>query len=69
MAATQFAKKFRLDLIDVPEEYKDESIDDIKFRRDRRARRPVIRNRTSRDITKYDAWRACDRDFYRASGK
>jgi hypothetical protein len=56
-----FAKKYRLDLIEIPPEYQDESLDDIKIKKDKRARRPMIRNRSSRDISKYDAWRNYDR--------
>lgn len=68
-AASNFASKFRLDLIEIPDEFKDESIDDIKITRDRRARRPIIKNRTCRDISKYDAWRVTDRDLLKAGGK
>ena len=38
-AAVNFATKFRLDLIEIPEEFKDEGIEDITFKRDRRTRR------------------------------
>jgi hypothetical protein len=67
--AVNFAKKFRLDLIEIPEEFKDESIEDLEIRRGRKSRRPVIRTRTSRDITKYDAWRCLDREIIKAGGK
>lgn len=67
IAAANFAKNFRLDLIEVPEEFKDESIDDINIKRSRRGRRPVIRLRSSRDISKYDAWRSSDREFFKGS--
>lgn len=67
--ALSFAKKFRLDLIDIPEEFKDESIDDINIKADKRTRRPMIRNRTNKDISKYDAWRCFDREIMKAGGK
>jgi hypothetical protein len=38
-AAVNFATKFRLDLIEIPEEFKDEGIEDITFKRDGRTRR------------------------------
>ena len=60
-SALSFAKKFRLDLIEVPEEFADIALDDIKIKKDKRCRRPIIRMRTSRDISKYDAWRCYDR--------
>ncbi len=68
-SAASFAKKFRLDLIDIPEEFKDEPIDDIKIKQDKRTRRPMIKNRTDRDITNYDAWRVHDRNFPKTGGK
>ena len=39
-SAIAFAKKFRLDLIEIPEEYKDISIDDVVVKKDKRTRRP-----------------------------
>lgn len=68
-SALSFAKKFRLDLIQIPDEFKDESIDDIKIKKDKRTRRPMIRNRTNKDITNYDAWRVHDREFLKTGGK
>ena len=68
-SAIAFAKTFRLDLIQIPDEYKDEGIDDIVIKKDKRTRRPIIRNRTSRDISKYDAWRVHDRELMKGGGK
>jgi hypothetical protein len=68
-AAINFTKKFKLDLIEIPDEFKDESIEDLQIRRDRRTRRPIVRNKTNRDMTKYDAWRCYDREIYKAGGK
>lgn len=68
-SAISFAKKFRLDLIEIPEEFKDESLDDIVIKKDKRSRRPIIRNRTSRDISNYDAWRVHDREILKGGGK
>jgi hypothetical protein len=69
IAALTFAKKYRLDLITIPDEFKDESIDDIDFKKDRRRRRPVVRNRTSRDVSEYDVWRIHDREIIKGGGK
>ena len=56
-SAVSFAKKFRMDLINVPEEFKDISIDDISIKKDKRSRRRIIRTKTSIDLSNYDAWR------------
>jgi len=60
-AITNFMAKVQLDLVEVPEEFKDVETDDLVIRRDRRARRKVIRHKTSRDLSKYDAWICSDR--------
>lgn len=65
-SAMAFAKKFRLDLVEVPEEFKDISLDDLKIRKLKISKRFVIRNRTSRDISKYDAWRTYDRELLKS---
>jgi hypothetical protein len=66
-SAVAFAKKFRLDLITIPDEYKDESIDDIKAHK--KTKRPLVRVRTNRDMSKYDAWRVFDRELLKTGGK
>lgn len=68
-SAIAFAKKYRLDLIEIPPEFQDESLEDIKIKKDKRTRRPIIRMRTSRDISKYDAWRNYDRQIIKSGGK
>lgn len=68
-SALSFAKRFRLDLIEIPDEFKDEPLDDIKIKKDKRTRRTFIRNRTNRDISNYDAWRVHDREFMKTGGK
>jgi hypothetical protein len=68
-SAMSFAKKFRLDLITIPDEYKDEGLDDIVIDKDRRTKRQVIRNRTNRDLTNYDAWICHDRYLMKGGGK
>lgn len=68
-SAIAFAKKYRLDLIEIPPEYQDESLEDIKIKKDKRTRRPIIRMRTSRDISKYEAWRCFDRQLMKTGFK
>jgi len=68
-SAMAFAKKYRLDLIEIPPEFQDEGLEDITIKKDKRTRRPVIRMRTSRDISKYDAWRNYDRQIVKGGGK
>lgn len=68
-SAIAFAKKYRLDLIEIPPEFQDESLDDIKIKKDKRSRRPIIRMRSNRDISKYDAWRCYDRQLLKGGGK
>ena len=38
--AINFAKRYRLDLIEIPEEFKDVTIDDVVIKKDKRTRRP-----------------------------
>jgi hypothetical protein len=68
MTAVSFAKKYRLDLIEIPPEFQDEGIEDIK-KDNKRTRRPIIRMRSNRDISKYDAWRVFDRQILKSGGK
>jgi hypothetical protein len=56
-SAVAFAKKFRLDLINIPEEFKELSIDDISIKKDKRTRRRIVRTKTSIDLSNFDAWR------------
>lgn len=60
-AVTNFKRTYHMDLIEIPEEFKNESLDDLKINRDRRTRRPIMKQLASRDLSKYDAWRCSDR--------
>ncbi len=42
-SAIAFAKKYNLDLIEIPPEFQDESLDDITIKKDKRTRRDIIR--------------------------
>ena len=55
------AKRYRFELIDIPEEFKDVSIDDMKAKKDKRTKRTIIRQRTNKDLSRFDAWRIHDR--------
>jgi hypothetical protein len=68
-SALSFANKYRLDLIEIPPEFQEESLDDIAIKKDKRSRRTIIRMRTNRDISKYDAWRCYDRQILKGGGK
>jgi hypothetical protein len=68
-SAMAFARKFDLDLIQIPPEFQDEPLDDILIKKDKRTRREIIRNRSNRDLTKYDAWRCYDRQLMKGGGK
>lgn len=68
-SAMAFARKFDLDLIQIPPEFQDEPLDDIVIKKDKRTRREIIRNRSNRDLTKYDAWRCYDRQLMKGGGK
>jgi hypothetical protein len=39
------------------------------YKKDKRTRRTIIRNRSNRDLSKYDAWRCYDRQIYKTGGK
>lgn len=65
--AITFAKKHRLDLIEIPEEFKDVTTDDMSFKYGKKNRRSVIRTKHNRDLTNYDAWRTHDRSLIKGS--
>ena len=58
------SRGLRPELIEIPEEFKDLDISDTKQSdlQRRTYRKQVIRTRTSRDLTNYDAWRSFDRE-------
>jgi hypothetical protein len=68
-SAVSFAKQYRLDLIEIPPEFQEESLEDIVIKKDKRSRRTIIRMRSNRDISKYDAWRCYDRQILKGGGK
>ena len=57
-------------LVYTPYVYVDKSkFESIKIKKDKRSRRKLIRNRSSRDISKYDAWRIHDRELVKGGPK
>ena len=64
-------KKYKLDLIDIPEEFKDLEVDDdFKPTRSNKSKtRKRILTRTERDMSEYDVWRAFDRQLICTTGK
>jgi hypothetical protein len=70
-AAKRFTKMYQLDLIEIPEEFRGVSTEDLELPLTRRHRRnqTTIRNRTSRDQTNFDAWRCHDRKIVKGGPK
>jgi hypothetical protein len=68
-SALAFAKKFRMDLIEIPEEFKDVETSDVTVKQDKRTRRPMIRVKTSINLKNYDAWRSFDRELIKTGPK
>ena len=68
-----FLRKYKLDLIEIPEEFKDLEVeDDFKFFKKSRnvaQRRKRVLTKSSRDLTGYDAWRCFDRELLVNSGR
>lgn len=62
---------FTAELIEIPEEFADLSIDDVTpMTYGRRVqRRKYIKRRQGRDIADYDAWRSYDRHMLKGSGR
>ena len=62
-AVVNFRKKYIIDLIPIPEEFKDETTDNLDtiLNRDVRQRRTSLRAKARIDLSKYDAWRNYDR--------
>lgn len=56
-----FHRKFKLDLIEVPEEFKDLDTENfVEERRGRKVKRKTILTRSSKSVYNYDAWRVFD---------
>jgi hypothetical protein len=57
-------------LIDIPEEFKDLSIEDVTPSNYRRSviRKKFVRNKSNKCLTNYDAWRCFDRTLFKGGG-
>lgn len=64
-------KKYKLDLIDIPEEFKNLEVgDDFKPKRSgRQSSRKRIYTKRNNDISDYDSWRSFDRALNIVTGK
>ena len=65
-----FLRKYNLDLIEIPEQFKDVEVDD-RFQPKRTAKQKKTRvfTRTNKNLAEYDAWRCADRELLVTSGK
>jgi hypothetical protein len=66
-----FLRKYDLNLIEIPEEFKNVAADeeDIKPPKKNRVRRTRIYTRSNKSLHNYDAWRCFDRGLIVATGK
>lgn len=57
-------------LIEIPEEFRDLSVDDVTAPRYRRSsiKKKLIRNRSNKCLTGYDCWRSFDRSLFKGGG-
>mgnify|MGYP006879141134 CR=1 FL=1 len=64
-------KKYKLDLIDIPEEFKDLEVpEDFKPKRSgRQSSRRRVYTKRNNDISDYDSWRSFDRNLNVVTGK
>jgi len=71
MIVRDFLRKYDLNLIEIPEEFKDVAAkeEDIKPPRKNRVKRPRIYTRSDKNLHNYDVWRCFDRNLIVASGK
>lgn len=60
--AILLSKKFRMDLIQIPEEFKDLPIEDFDHKAGK-TKRKIILTRSNADIRNYTAWRVYDRQL------
>ena len=62
-----FTKKYKLDLIEIPEEFRDLPVEDFAAIsgsiKQQKRRRPRVLTRTNLDLEGYDAWRCFDREL------
>lgn len=61
----------RADLIEIPKEFQDIEVDDVNPVSYRRGsiKKKFIRNKSSKSLVGYDAWRSFDRSMFKGGGK
>ena len=64
-----FLAKYNLDLIEIPEEFKDVEIENYKRPQKRLTKTKTILTRSSKSLENYDVWRAFDRALQINTGK
>lgn len=70
LVVRDFMRKYRLDLIDIPEEFQELEVDDFNLKKSNRARsRKRVYTRSDKSLTGYDVWRCFDRNLICATGK
>ena len=71
LVARDFMKKYKLDLIEIPQEFKDiELEEDYEPARGRKGgQRKRVYTRSSKSLVGYDAWRCVDRQLVVTAGK
>lgn len=71
LVVRDFMKKYKLDLIEIPEEFKNLEVEDDyspkKSRRSRRSKR--VYTRSDKSLVGYDVWRSFDRNLITATGQ
>lgn len=70
LVVRDFMRKFRLDLIEIPEEFQDLDFEDFSPIKSNRARsRKRVYTRSNKSMVGYDVWRTFDRNLIVATGK
>ena len=71
LVVRDFMKKYKLDLIEIPQEFQDLEVEDnFSPKKSKRARsRKRVYTRTDRSLVGYDVWRSFDRQLIVATGK
>jgi len=64
-----FLKKYNLDLIEIPEEFKDIEVEnEFKVERKAKANKKRIYTRSDKNLDEYDVWRCVDRGIISPTG-
>jgi len=70
LVVRDFLRKYDLNLIDIPEEFKDlEVLEEFKPKRKAETQRKRVYTRSDKSLKDYDAWRSVDRQLIVVTGK